>query len=974
MTDANTDTSTPFDCGGDPTAGLIEMFVRLVQEGRIKRGQRPAERPVFRKIHGTAHGRLEICADAPDDLRVGVFTHDVLDVWMRFSSDAAPTDPDLKSTLGVAIKAFGVPGRKATGEDCDTADFILQNHPVFFVDDARAMCEFTYAGVVGGDYTPYLDSHPATTAILDAMQKVEGSVLTSTYWALLPFHVGEAVVKYRLEPETPPQNVANRADDYLATDLANRLLRDDYCFRLMAQRRTAPHQMPLDQATVDWPESESPYVQLATLVIPRQDVTTLGQAEYGQALDFNVFRLPPENAPVAESSIAAVRKAVYAASAAVRHKANGQPQTDLPDPRAIDPAPARPDDRIVKAAIYPSIGIARVGNSPDGWFVGPEVRYPEPMPAGCYRDASGALKRQAARFRLYGLNVRGEIVRELTGEHEGDEISWQVELANTKAAWYGFQLALDIPEAASAPPTTLRNGTVADRTQLTIRPGPRTVAGRGAGPERFDDGTFMGRSVYLGEIFTDENGRLLVLGGHGVSASHDGSLAITFANNEGWFDDVSDGPVTAEVTIDGKPIDVLPAWVVVAPPNYGPGQKSVRTMWDLMRDVAVTASSLPRPKRPSFTDDILPIFERLSHLQWVNGGFAAAFGWEGALDLTSPDAVARLADPGPATAEFRHTIANAFRRHDVDAWSPKPWPWLYGDAMNLPTPPTPRAFSTLSDLQLSLLDQWAKGDFDADYDPDAEPVREIAAVPLAEQGDMLTRAALEFCLADAFHPGCEMTWPVRSKSLYMAPFRFSHAPAGWIAPTLGAIWSSDNLTLENGPLFGQQAGDITRWMAVPWQTDTASCRGGYDKAYDPYAPTFWPARVPNDVLTKENYAIVMDADRPLDERRKAFADRVKWYAPLGGPSYTAEINAMITGFGALGVVAPLPGPTDTDAFPDVIEVEDQHGPLPAPASATRALMLTTHPHAGAPAPRGELDLTGIEKVRRFPHGLPVQLK
>jgi hypothetical protein len=132
--------------------------------------------------------------------------------------------------------------------------------------------------------------------------------------------------------------------------------------------------------------------------------------------------------------------------------------------------------------------------------------------------------------------------------------------------------------------------------------------------------------------------------------------------------------------------------------------------------------------------------------------------------------------------------------------------------------------------------------------------------------------------------------------------------------------------------------------------------------------------VPNDVLTTENYAIVMDAGKPLDERRKAFADRAKWYAPLGGPSYTAQINAMITGFGALGVVAPLRGPTDTDAFPDVIEVEDQHGPLPTPALTGRTLMLTTHPHAGAPAPRGELDLTGIEKVRRFPHGLPVQLK
>ena len=43
-------------------------------------------------------------------------------------------------------------------------------------------------------------------------------------------------------------------------------------------------------------------------------------------------------------------------------------------------------------------------------------------------------------------------------------------------------------------------------------------------------------------------------------------------------------------------------------------------------------------------------------------------------------------------------------------------------------------------------------------------------------------------------------------------------------------------------------------MAVPWQTDTASCRSGYylgyGPRYDPYVPTFWPARVPNQVLTR----------------------------------------------------------------------------------------------------------------------------
>ena len=631
----------------------------------------------------------------------------------------------------------------------------------------------------------------------------------------------------------------------------------------------------------------------------------------------------------------------------------------------MTPATAEGDDRIVSAVIYPSIGIARLGNSADAWFVGPEVPDPAPLPPGSYRDATGALKRQAARFRLYGIDAAGAIVRELTGAGPAVEITWRVELANTKAAWYGFQLALDVPEAVSAPPTTLRNATVADRSKLSIRPGPRQVTGRNAKPEAFDSGAFMDRPVYLGEIFTDGEGRLLVLGGRGVSASYDGSRAITFANNEGWFDDIADGPVTATVTLGSRSLAVTPAWVVVAPPNFAPRRKSVRTMWDLMRAVAVTAGWLAAPSRPSFSRDILPVFQRLAGLQWVNAGFAAGFGWEGAVDLTSPAAIARLGDPGAAYLDLRRGVANAFRRFDVDSWSPKPWPWLYGDAMNIPPAETPRQNAALSDLQLAMLAKWAAGDFEADHDPAAEPVRDIDTVPLNERGDLLTQAALEFCLADAFHPGCEMTWPVRAATLYMAPFRIAHAPADWIAPELGATLTSDSVTIPDGPLYGQQAGGLTRWMAVPWQTDTASCRGGYDKSYDPYLPTFWPARVPNEVLTREDYGIVMDAERPLAERKAAFARRASWIDPLGTRSYTDQINNMVAHFDHLGVVEACNGPSDNDHFPPELEVEDRHSPIPGPAPLAVA--------EGA-APAAGLDVTRIEKVRRFPRGLPVPVR
>src|SRR5262245_5800825 len=121
--------------------------------------------------------------------------------------------------------------------------------------------------------------------------------------------------------------------------------------------------------------------------------------------------------------------------------------------------PSRADDTaIVRAAIYPAIGIARLGNSDSEYFLAPEVSDPLPEPPGFYRDSTGAFKRQAARFRVYGLNASGRAVTELTADNA--EIRWTVHLANKKSAWYQFQIALDIPEAGSAPPSWLRNITI----------------------------------------------------------------------------------------------------------------------------------------------------------------------------------------------------------------------------------------------------------------------------------------------------------------------------------------------------------------------------------------------------------------------------------------------------------------------------------------------------------------------------------
>jgi hypothetical protein len=117
-------------------------------------------------------------------------------------------------------------------------------------------------------------------------------------------------------------------------------------------------------------------------------------------------------------------------------------------------------------------------------------------------------------------------------------------------------------------------------------------------------------------------------------------------------------------------------------------------------------------------------------------------------------------------------------------------------------------------------------------------------------------------------------------------------------------------------------------MAVPWQTDTASCRSGYE-GFTPSTPTFWAARVPNHVLSEEDYETVVDTGLPLEQRREAFRRRQDWLR-LFGSSWAAHIQRMIKEFGNLGVVEPRPGPNDK-AFPAEIYVESQ----PKAAAPTR---------------------------------------
>ena len=319
-------------------------------------------------------------------------------------------------------------------------------------------------------------------------------------------------------------------------------------------------------------------------------------------------------------------------------------------------AGATTTDDVVSVAIHPAVGIARVGNSEDSFFFGPEVPGGVARPKHGYKDAAGAIARQAARFRLYGYDRQGRVVRELT-EADG-AIEWTVNVANKKAWWYTFDVALDLPIAT---PVARRNPAItgADRNALVVAPGPQTIAGRARTPVALDGGAFMGEAVPLGELMVDGAGRLVFVPARGLGYSPTSAPFVTFSDNNGWADDICDGPVQAAITIGHRTLQAAPAWVVSTPPNYGP---SMATGLVTAFDSARTAWHEPTSKRPvSFGDEILPVLTRIVDMQWVNAGFLRSNGWNSDGDFLDPPTLSRLADPSRSNRAYRNKLFAQFR-------------------------------------------------------------------------------------------------------------------------------------------------------------------------------------------------------------------------------------------------------------------------------------------------------------------------
>jgi hypothetical protein len=324
----------------------------------------------------------------------------------------------------------------------------------------------------------------------------------------------------------------------------------------------------------------------------------------------------------------------------------------------------------------------------------------------------------------------------------------------------------------------------------------------------------------------------------------------------------------------------------------------------------------------SFADDIFPIFERVVDLQWVSAGFFEMNGFGSGHDWTADGMPDKLADRSSANAAFRRAVFAGFRNPSFRVRQENAVPEQYGDAVSFKRPSN-RQWLAVTPLQYRKLVAWAAGDFEDDRGAVRTPVS-LDALPLQERPPALDRAALESCLGGAFHPGIEVSWTLRAASLWSKPFRLKVRSTSFELQDYGPMLTRAKVFAPSGPLDGVSPGGLTQWLGLPWHADGASCRSGYQRKISTVLPTFWPARIPTQVLSDGDYRIVLDRSRPLAERQAAFRRRRDWERFIARPTRPPTLHLMVEDWSKLGMVAERPGPGDA-AFPRTFKVESYVG-------------------------------------------------
>ena len=329
-------------------AAIVETMRRVSAKTLADSGH--ANRSVHAKAHALLRGELSVLGDLPEPLAQGLFAapgrHPVV---LRFSTTPGDMlDDAISVPRGLAVKVIGVEGPRLPGSaDSAAQDFVMIDAPAFSAPDAKGFLRTLKLLAATTDRAE--GAKIALSAVLRGAERVveafggKSAALVSlgghpqthpagaTYYTQVPLRHGPYVAKLAVAPVSPelvaltdaPVDLGGKPNG-LRDSLAAFFAAHGGTWEVRAQLMTDATTMPVEDASVVWPEGESPYVAVARIVVePQSSYDEARHQAYDEALAFSPWDGIEAHRPI--GSIMRARKPAYAMSSTFRAEHNGCP-------------------------------------------------------------------------------------------------------------------------------------------------------------------------------------------------------------------------------------------------------------------------------------------------------------------------------------------------------------------------------------------------------------------------------------------------------------------------------------------------------------------------------------------------------------------------------------------------------------------------------------------------------------------------
>ena len=344
-------------------AETIEAIVASMARGNamVYDKHRHGLRDAHAKSHGILKGELRVHGDLPDHLRQGLFAEPrTYPIVVRYST--APGDlrsDEIPTPRGMAIKVLNVDGPRARDDDdARSQDFLLVNAPFIPFGDVHSYLKVQTHVEKGSDrsdtaLTAFTIGVRALSRVLshadaelppkiEAVRDLHTHILGETFHSMAALRFGNYIAKISAAPMS--ESLKALAHQTVPSDGGPSVLRDlvvEYfakqsaTYELRAQLCTDLTTMPIEDASVVWPDNESPHQPIATITLPQQNAYSNARRIYGDdVLSFTPWRSLAAHRPL--GSIMRVRRKAYESSSEFRHRVNA---IERVEPKTLDEIP-----------------------------------------------------------------------------------------------------------------------------------------------------------------------------------------------------------------------------------------------------------------------------------------------------------------------------------------------------------------------------------------------------------------------------------------------------------------------------------------------------------------------------------------------------------------------------------------------------------------------------------------------------------